>query len=163
MITDYSWDIESWINRRLHKKRRTVKHIAWLNALLSPLQTIANEFSSKCQEWDFRIKYSSQQKVLASLLNKIFDPSLARIRVVTITDLMPPVILYDDIENPDHPIVYDEDEGIQGPILYDEDEMDSAYDFKVIVPASLSGSENRIRAWVERYRIGSKNYTIIYE
>lgn len=163
MISSYSWNIENWITRYLRKKRRTTINIAWIKTLLSPLQEKADEFAAKTIDFDFRIKYNSQQKVLESLLNTLFDPSLKRIRIVTTTDIMPPVIIYDDTENPDHAIIYDESEAIDGPILYDQDEIDANYDFRIMAPAALSGQESKILAWVERYRIGSKKYTIIYE
>jgi hypothetical protein len=163
MIDSYSWNIGNWILRRLPNKRRTVINTSWLKALLFPLQEVSNDFSARCQDWDFRIKYNSQQKVLSYLLNQLFDPTLARIRVVTTSDITPPTIIYDDQENPDAPILYDDAESLIHIVLYDEDEVDSNYDFKVIVPAALSSNEARIKAWVERYRLGSKRFTIIYE
>ncbi len=163
MITDYSWNIENWVPRRLPFKRRTTITIAWLVALLTGVQTVANEFAFKCQEWDFRVMYNSQQKVLASLLNKLFDTAAKRIRVETIADLFEPVIMYYKSELPETPVIYYKSEGMPNPpIIYYKSEIAAQLDFRVFVPTSLSGIEEQIRSWINRYNLADKQYEIVY-
>lgn len=163
MISDYSWNIGNWIPRRLPFKRRTDIAIAWLKALLSPLQEKADEFSTACTDWDYRVMYSSQQKVFAALLNKQFDSTSKRIRVETVSDLISPVVLYHDTELPEASVLYHDSETEPEPVIINHDSEDAAaVDFRVFVPTSLSGIEDRIMAWVNQYKLADKQYEIIY-
>lgn len=160
-MLDFNWNISSWLNKVLPKERKTTINVSWLNALLSPIQTMADTFATKCLDWDFKIKYNSQQKILEGLLNKLYDSSLRRIRVETIADLAPPVILYHDAEEPTGPVLYFDGESADGPILMHDGE-ESAYDFRVLVPTSLTSSEAQIKSWINRYKLADKTYIIIY-
>ena len=163
MISDYAWNIENWIPKRLPLKRRTAITIAWLKACLSGVQSLAYQFNVKCQEWDFRVKYNSQQKVLASLLNKLFDPTSKRIRVETISDLTHPVVLYFDSEIPEASDIYfDSETDPEDDILTFISEDAAQKDFRVFVPTALSSSEEQIKAWIRRYILADKQYEIIY-
>lgn len=163
MISDYSWNIGAWIPRRLPFKRRTDITISWLKAQLAPLQEKADEFAAKCTDWDFRVKYNSQQKVLASLLNKLFDPTSKRIRVETVSDLIGAVVLFHDTELPEASVIYHDSETEPVPVIINHDsETAAAVDFRVFVPTSLTGDEDRIRAWINQYKLADKQYEIIY-
>lgn len=163
MIGNYSWNIANWVPRMLPLKRRTEFTIAWLVACLSGVQVLVNDFSTKCQEWDFRVLYNSQQKVLSALLNKLFDATSKRIRVETIADIIPPMIVYHDSELPEAPVVYFDSESAPMDVIINHDsESASALDFRVFVPSALSGLEEQIKAWINRYVLADKQYEIIY-
>jgi hypothetical protein len=166
MIRNYTWNIKSWLARYLPFRRRTEEPLALQWVFLAPLQDLADELADKAVVLDFQIKYSSQQKVLEGLLNRLFDPANNRIKVQTISDLVPDVVLYFDNELEPFPqVLYFDGEtmAFDAPILYHDSEEEAMADYRVIVPASLSGDEAKLRAWINRYNLADKNYIIEYE
>jgi hypothetical protein len=164
MLKNYSWNIKSWLGRFLPGRRREESMLAFIWALLAPLQDVVDDFASRAVAWRFRVRYSSQQLVLVSLLNKLFDPVDRRIRVVTVGDLAPEVILYFDGEfDPIDDVVYHDGEPDEAPVVYHESELDGLADYIVYVPSGLSGEEDRILSWIGRYNLADKIFILEYE
>ncbi|MCO5253347.1 MAG: hypothetical protein M9892_03160 [Bacteroidetes bacterium] len=166
MIRSYAWNLKNWLWRYLPSRRRREDVVALHYVFLAPQQQLADDLANRSADWDFRIKYSSQQGVLASLLNRLFDPVEKRIKVQTIADLAPEVVIYHDGEvDPLPQVLYHdgENEDYNSPILYHDSETDGFPDYRVVVPAALSGEEDRIRAWVARYNLADKIFVVEYE
>jgi hypothetical protein len=163
MLQNYNWNINNWLNKILGRLWRRPQPLALLKSLLVPMQDLANELSGRSITWRFQVLYSSQQLALQSMLNKLFDPTLSRIRIVTVADLVPDTNIYHDSEfDPAQALIYHDSELDIAPIIYHDSE-DLAADYLVYVPTSLSASNAQIDAWISRYNIATKLYTIIYE
>ena len=164
MIRSYAWNLKNWLWRYLPARRRREDVVALHYALLAPQQQVVTEFANKAAVLDFRIKYSSQQEVLKSLLNKLFDPAEKRIKVQTIGDLAPEVVVYFDAEVELLPqVLYFDNEVDNAPVLYHDSETDGFADYRVVIPSALSAEEAWIRAWVARYNLADKIFVIKYE
>ncbi len=159
----YIFDIDKFVNDVLPPVWRNDFTRSWLKALLIPFLTLYNEFVATSIALDFRIKYSSQQKVLASLLNKLFDPSQNRIRVQTDSDELIDVVTYYESEGEPPIFTYYESEGKPPLYTYYGTEYDTNGGFTVYVPVSLAGNEAAIRAWVNYYKYASTKFKIVYE
>src|SRR3989337_2848328 len=83
---NYDWDIRDWVERNLRSFFRRAFWIAWFYALLKPVEDLHVLFKAWSDETDFNTKYSSQQIVLAHLLNDLYDPTNRLIRVETVSD-----------------------------------------------------------------------------
>lgn len=160
-MLNYNWNISNWINKLLPIERKTVINHSWIKALLSPVQTLQDEFSAKCTDLDFKVKFSSQQQVLAGMLNLLFDSTLKRIRIETIADLAPDAVLIFDSEGTEGAVIYFDSESPDGAAIYFDDE-ESLYDFNVYIPTALSVSEAKIISWINRYKLADKTFQIIY-
>lgn len=158
-MLNFNFNISSWINKILPLQRKTTVNISWLNALLTPLKTAQTDLETLYADLDFKVKFTAQQRVLASLLNKLFDPTDKRIRIATISDLLPEVLVYFDNESPDGHLLYFDSESADGPFI-NFDSEENEYDFIVYVPTALTADEEKIKAWVRLY--SSKPFQIIY-
>lgn len=132
--------------------------IAFLSAIIIPLEFLYNEFMRYRKDNLIKIKTTPQKFSMQKRLNDVFDPLDRRIEIVK-------AVLYDGL------YLYTEAEDDQwrtktqwlyideNPIyLYTEAELNSDIDFIVKVPAGLN--EIRLRAEIEYYMLQSKNYQI---
>jgi hypothetical protein len=102
-----------------------------------------------------RTSYNSQQIKLKGLLNRLFDPTLKRIQVVTISDVIRTNYLQGGIIAPGTEIVYLN----QGKYLSSGGVLLSG---QINVPIELIHKEGEIKAWVDYYIFFDKNYSITY-
>jgi hypothetical protein len=158
----YGFNISNWIFRNLPFKRRTEASHKWIESLLAPLQELVDDFKAVSDDLDNKVKFSGQQKSLAFLLNNLFDNTDRRIRVETVSDIKPPVVMWHDSELDEGAILWHDSESSAAPIIWHDSEQ-TPYNYRVIVPASLSGDAVQITAWVNRYNIATKTFIIIYE
>jgi len=158
----YSWDIKSWLQRNIGTRKRQPIVKAYLYIFLKPIELVHGLFITLSADIDNKVKYTSQQLVLAGLLNKLFDATSKRIRVETVSDAWV------------HPTIYLRYEGAQPVYIYYRSESadtthvryrsEASLDglFKVFLPTSLTSSEAEIRGWIDQYKEASKTYVIVY-
>ncbi|KAB2918675.1 MAG: hypothetical protein F9K23_00630 [Bacteroidetes bacterium] len=158
----YLWNIRDWIERVLPYFLRDAKNIAWLYVLLNPVETLHGFFLSTAGELDYKLKYNSQQKVLAALLNNVFDDTLRRIYIVTNSDGSPVYYLYKIVEGEPPLYVYKTSESASPRYVYTIPEQIVSGQFTVYVPAALSVSESLIIARVNYYKLAGTTFTIKY-
>jgi hypothetical protein len=164
VIKNYNWNIRQWLGRFLERGRRGEQMVAFIWSLLAPLQDIADDFAAKAHFWRSNVIYNSQQGVLQSALNSLFDATDRRIRVVTLGDLFPDITLYYDNElEPREVIVSFDGEDFEAPVIYHDSETDGQADYIVFVPTELSALEAQIVAYVNRYNLADKTFLIEYE
>lgn len=167
----YDWDIVKWLNMYLPALLRAPKRMGILAAILGPLkQTISNsegtlwlQFADFREFVNLRTRYSIQQASLQALLNKLFDPDLKRIYLVTETDILSINYGRVDGDTDSIPNVY----GTLGntePAAYGVVAADAEAEFNgyVHVPIGLQTREAEIKAWVDYYIYLSRTYKIIY-
>lgn len=70
-------------------------------------------------------------------------------------------LIYNTYEAAPDTLIYNNGEGVQGHYLYNGYEFNGS-DYVVMVPSILSPMSEKIKAWVEIYRLVDKNYIIQY-
>lgn len=133
-------------------------NIAFLSAIIEPLEMLYNEFLRYRDENLGKLKVTNQKFSIQKHLNDLFDPLERRIEIVK-------AVLYDGIylytEAEDDPArtktqwLYVDASPIY---LFTEAELNSDIDFIVRVPAGIN--EIRLRAEIEYYMLQSKNYKL---
>jgi hypothetical protein len=138
------------------------KRLAWLSALVSPLDQTRNDtfvtFRNKVIE---ESRFNSQTLVLQELLNTVFNTgSLTAIYIKNADEFTESTFIHNEAEG--YPATYLFNEG-SGPaiFLFNEDEFNQPYDFIVYVPTAIyNASLNQVIAEVEKYRFSGVNYDI---
>lgn len=146
----------------LYRKDRLVH---FLIVLLKPIASIYTLF------FDFRLylikkmKFNGQVIVLENMLNDLFDNSLRRIRIITITDRLRKVYVYQSIESkPLYIFRTSENLPVYISTLQEYQNM-SGFDFIVEVPKNVwSGSIlDQIKKIVFYYKLAGKKPKFIYQ
>lgn len=154
----HKYDINRLISQLLPIHLRRLNLFLFLSALLSPLAKLMNDIRYKMQH-DCRVIY------LEKMLNEIFempgyDPNQheeTKIIYIGPGNIPDELYIYLDTE-PNEPAwlggVY---------LLTIQEQLEDYYDFCVIVPQGYDVSENKLRRWVDFYKLAGKKYIIIYE
>jgi hypothetical protein len=134
-----------------------------MNAIGISFQSIIDDFNSFRSEMDFKTKYSSEQLSLQTLLNKLFDPTLERIRIETTSDIKPLYYQFNSAEPAPYKYGLFASESTSADFEYSASELlDSAASFQVRIPAAIDTPANRskIASWVNYYRLHSRTFII---
>ncbi len=158
----YLWNIKDWIERILPYFLRNAVSVAWLYVLIKPVETLHGLFLTVAAELDYKLKYTSQQKVLAALLNNVFDDTLRRIYIITNSDGSPVYYIYKIVEGEPPLYVYKTTESASPRYVYTIPEQTASGQFTVYVPTALSASESLIIARVNYYKLAGTSFTIKY-
>lgn len=164
----YDFDIEKWLNLVVGYFYRKPRILKVAGALLAPVKTLHTQFLEFRASILFKASYSSQQRSLKSLLNRVFDSSRAgrSFDIQTSADLLP---------NHYAPIGSDES-GLVDPLyaglaseahvlpLYAglASEYNQVASFIVFAPIECQPREAEIKSWVNYYRFAGKNFVIKY-
>lgn len=142
------------------EKIRKPKHLAWLDSLLRPLQTLNAEFVAWAGVQRDVLAYNGQVLYLERILNNEFDPDD---RSIYIDD--PDVYIEDNfVHNKVEPIptlfIYNKAE-VQ-PILpiYNLSEVAENVDFVVFIPTGINTDADKtaMSAIINRYRAAGKRF-----
>lgn len=141
-----------------------VNRLKVFDSIAEPFKNFLNDFAAFRAETDLKVQYSSSQLSLQTLLNKLFDSTLERIRIETTSDIISieygylvdevaPIATYYYLISETAPIEFD---------YLGSEIIAKAYSFEVRVPAALNTAEtiSKIAAWVNYYRLTSKTFTI---
>lgn len=143
----YNVDWNTVVEREIPHVLRKPRLTTWLLALVSPVAVLSSSFSFFRQRLERELTITGQTRVLRYWLNRLFDPDLKRITVV---DLSPSEFVY----------AYREDEN--RPLYLPQFLSGSSADFTVFVPSSLSGLDENIRAFLDKYKLVTMRYRINY-
>lgn len=149
----YSWNIPKWVAMYLPYILRAPNRIGLAISLLSGIQFFYTQFNVFRAFVYLRIKYNSQQIVLAYLLNKVFEST--SIRVNTLSDASAVVYAFGDTIPLGYELQYSK---ISAPV-YAADGAPRLQG-EIIAPASLISKEGELKAWVDYVVFADKNYTI---
>lgn len=143
--------------------KRGPKHLAWLRALMAPLNELNDSFfGTYFPDVTLRANQNGQRIILEDVLNRLFNPALEpSIYILNSEQNVKPVSFFDESE--DKPVFFfDESEG-KPVYFFDGSETESSTGFKVFVPSGVLASftEGQIRAEVDRHRPVSTQYIII--
>lgn len=162
---NYNWDIIKWIKLVLGSLWKPNRALL-IKCLLQPIIRMYNDFIAMMDDINNRTRYNSSQKALEGLLNKLFDPTLTRIYINTVSD--DTTIYYQPLST-ETPTGYDRitqvniADGITAGIKYQLNiaEYTTIVDFIVYVPTALAAQQSLITVWVNYYRFASLTFKII--
>ncbi len=144
---------------------RRPRLVAWLAALLSPLEMLYQDFVAYQRATFRELAYSSQTLVFEGALNDQFDPYTRRIRIVNQeVELTPLYLNFRDENQPDEKFIGFTVEGRPFRYCYQYTEFDTQLDFIVRVPSALRSPERttQLNARINRFRYATKKYAIRY-
>lgn len=137
------------------------KHLAWIKALLSPLQALFNAFHVFTQESFYKLSFNGQVIYLEHYLNDKLDPSNRGIYISDST-LTVPLYLYMKIDGiPTY--IYKKAENQQALHLRNKTEYLNQTSFTIFVPSSLPITpllEAQIRSLVNPFKLAGAFFTI---
>lgn len=152
----FNWNIDDIPRQELPPHRQEPERLAYLKALLKPIKTLYNSFVSYRRVTIKKLRYNGQTIILQNYLNDLFDPTLRRIRILTVFDLDMP--LYVGLDSEPDPVYL----GLNSEPspLYLGLNSETGYLFHFIVEAatgSLTAQQIvRLKAVVNYYRLAGK-------
>jgi hypothetical protein len=164
----YTWDINKWIELVVGFYYNKTNIKALLQVLLTPITSLHARFLTFKSETDFKSRYSCQQRVFKSLLNRIFEDNRngKSFFIQTTADVKPlyfaPITsdnsgladaLYAGLATEPHAV----------PLYFGlASEYNEPVSFIVFAPIECQPREKEIISWVNYYRFASKNFRIEY-
>ena len=140
---NYALDVAKMIQWLIPSALRKSVMLAWLNALLAPVKTLHNSFVIFTAATKKDIAVTGQKRILEFHLNRYFGD----IQIVDAT-ASAQVYIYLESEN--------------SPTYLPKFISGSSVDFIAIVPFGLQSQEVAIRAFLNKYKLPTKRYNIIY-
>lgn len=144
----YALDLDKFIQWLLPTAIRKTKMAAWLNALAAPLKALHTQFLLFTDATRYDIKITGQVRSLEYHLNRIFRPDAEDIYI-------------EDAEGNDPVFMYLESEN--NPLYLPVFITGFAVDFIVHCPNSLPDQETAIRAFLDKYKLPTKNYELLFD
>lgn len=139
------------------------RFIAWVSALVSPLQTLHDLYVNYAQTVRYRLSLTGQVIYLEHYLNDLFDNSQRRIYIEDASELLLPPYLYNK-PTPHGTQIYIKNKSEGGDKFYlrNRAEYNNQANFIVWVPAELEpqNAEHLFRAAVNRYKQAGAIYSI---
>lgn len=137
---------------------RTSFWVQWCRALISPVVTIYNQFTTYRADNLYKLAHTSQVWSIEKVLNDKFDPIERRIYISDAggEDV---ILLFPDTDVV--PLLVDDD--ATGTVLISNDSgyFGGSYDFVVINPYLYSDAEKyRMKAWIDYFKLAGKRYDI---
>ncbi|MBI1228231.1 MAG: hypothetical protein GC192_23560 [Bacteroidetes bacterium] len=157
----FYWDIKEWIQKNVGSRKRKDALLSYIYIFIKPIENLHLDFIDFTDDLSSKIRYSSQQKVLASFLNRKFDEAYNRIRVETDSDGRKNEPVWFRQEPFKSSPTYFRQEGETNKPVYFRQEIPRGK-FIVYVPSELSDFVDEIKGWIDRYTEASKTYSIVY-
>jgi hypothetical protein len=140
------------VNDLLPPRRRKSRHIDWLIVITSHIRTLYDEYLTYCDQKRYELQFNAQVINLESLLNDKYNNGQPGI---FIDDNTKPddVFLFNDEEQQAPVYLYNDEEAATPEIyLFNDEEYNTACDFIVNVPATISFDHAEMRALINKYR-----------
>jgi hypothetical protein len=158
----YNLDIDSLVFKRTPPDLRLPKYVAWMQNMLSPMQTVNADFVSTMNGLKEELSINGQTMILEWALNQKWPAAGGGILIDNTPDHKPRYYIFGEDENQGFlGYVRSEDEGFPPLIyLYGEEEYEVENDFTVKVPASLDFDTDEMKAFINKYKLADKRYKI---
>lgn len=158
----YNFDINKFLRLVLSSVLKTTNRLKWMDSISVSFKNLLNEFETFRNDIDLRTQYSSEQLVLQTLLNNLFDSTLQRIIIETTSDIKPLYYSFNSGEPFNFQYSYFGAEAKPPMYGYFGAELANAYNFEVRIPSAIDtvANRNKIAAWVNYYRLSSLTFII---
>ena len=158
----YRFDLEALVTGLLpHLLRRPVLR-AYLVALLTPLADSYGRFVSFTARTRRELSYNGQTLSFQRALNDLFDPVLARIRLINSDASIESVYINFVAEGEEPRYTKFAAEAPPHFVLYSQEEVANQTGFVVRCPASLRPREAALRARISQLKLAMVKYRIQY-
>lgn len=147
------------IREALGSRFLKVKQLNWIVSLLSPIQTIMDDYDLWRKQRFYLIQITSQVISLTGYLNDQYDPFLRRIYLITLNDYTNGEWLA--LESEVEPFLWlgfeSENTGVW---LSQEAEQNTGLDFIFYIPIGIVSQSNLIKQAVTAYKLAGKTFSI---
>jgi len=154
------FDVNQMIEANLSPRLRKAFTMEFLKMVMSPLVVSYAQFYQYVNEKEYELIFNGQVIYMEHLLNDQFDNINRGIYITDAPQQQNQVTFFNENENNEETVIYNESEGEQPIVVYNYDEVISWPDFIVNVPASVVFDENRLKGYLNKYKLGGKNYKI---
>lgn len=131
---------------------RSPRMVAWVNALVSPLEQVQDEFNANRRDNLTRLNHNSQVCYLRKILNDSFDSQSRRIQVLPANNLKQTYIY----TRPEYKVKY-----LKVFARERSEYGDGGVDFIIQIPGELNFYRESIAATADYYRLAAKRFSII--
>jgi hypothetical protein len=148
---NFTWNIANWVKQVIPDMLRKSVQLAWLQVLLTPINTLFSEFKVFRKRIAEQMLPTGQTMSIEWRLNALFDPLHRRIFIKSANELV------------DQPYIYQSSEP-NGPFYMGSkttrrnSEYFTGNYFIVYVPAALISSQ--VAYEIRRYKLAGTTYTI---
>lgn len=161
----FNWNIIEWVHQMIPYIYRKNPLIDYVKVLVSPIAYIYGVFMDTRLTLLKKMRFNGQVIVLENMLNDIFDTSLRRIRILTISDTLRKKYVYQKQEL--KPLwVYQRSENLPVYIhLLEEYRNNGGYDFIVEVPDGVYSAVEleQIKIYTNYYKLAGKRAKYIFQ
>jgi hypothetical protein len=158
----YRFDLEALVVGLLPSLLRKPKLKAYLNALLMPVATLYAGFVAFQAKARRELSYNGQTLSFQRALNDLFDPVLARIRIISQDASFEAVYVNFVAEEEAEKYTKFTTESPPHFVLYGTVELASQVGFVVRCPASLRPQEPALKARIGQLKLAMVKYRIQY-
>lgn len=132
--------------------------ISLINSCVLPLKTNHSMFLNFKKEANYKVKHTGQIVYLQKMLNDKYDTYLRRIKLENITPKQTLLGYY--VEDSKPVFAYTMENAI--PVfVYNTIDYYNEFDFKVIIPTTLSAFKSQMKTQINYYKLFSKKYEIL--
>jgi len=144
----YNLDFVRLVKERIPGDLRTPFRVLWLYVLIAPVRELYSLFLQFKIVAEREVQITSNQRVLQHWANQYFDPVDQR-------------IIIKDYEVNDLDYLFPTAEDMP---IYLPDFLSAAnFDFEVCVPLEYQTRETQIRAYIDKYKLVSKQYKLTFK
>lgn len=155
MMKIFEIDFRRLVTALLPPRLRKPRMLEWLIALTYPVQLLYNDFRSNRKANLKKLSITPQVCYLTWALNDRYDFGLRRIRIED-PYIREQAYVYQDAES--KPLYLDAN---HPHYIYSTTETIAvSVDFVVLLPTGLRFAENEMRAFIDSYKLASKEYKI---
>lgn len=158
MINIFKIDYQRLVASLVPPVLRKRSLLEWLNSLVYPIQLLYNEYQLNRKDNLYEINITPQVCYLQKAINDRYDYVEKRIRIADV-EIKETVFLYQQSEN--KPLMlFTKGENKPVPLYLSTETNAISVDFLVLVPRELRYGDNEMRAYIDSYKLASKEYKI---
>ncbi|TAN18839.1 MAG: hypothetical protein EPN37_04565 [Chitinophagaceae bacterium] len=132
--------------------------VAWLNALVWPVQQLYSSFKKNRKADLYRLKITPQVVYLQRLLNDRYDVALRRIKIID-SIYHDPLYIFTKAENKPLWVKMKSENVPQWLWLKSETSLDPA-DFTIQIPSDINYQLPELQGIIDSYKLAGKTYSI---
>ena len=154
------FNLNQIIEENISPRLRKTFILEFFKVVCSPLQLNYNSFYQFYNDKKYELIFNGQVVYLEHLLNDQFDNVNRGIYITDSPQFDDDVVLFNESENNEETVFYNESEGEPSVVFYNEAEVQTWPDFIVNVPSAVVFNEIKMKAYLNKYKLASKNYII---
>lgn len=152
-------DIDEIADNITPPRLRSEELQAIVQSFNEPLRRQLIAFYKLVKDKRYELAFTGQVIYLEHLLNDKFNPNSSPKIYITDAAVSSPFYLHNELENKDPVYLYNESEDEDPVYLFNESEFEVG--FVVHVPMGVIANWNEFRWWIDKYKLKSKEYTIV--